>query len=141
VLLDIITARRLFLALPEVLGVDATHETNNEGRPMITITIKDSNGNVIAVIRCFAPNERSWTFRWLFQEALSALLREHALLNVRVIITHGDSQEMTQLDYAIDRFFTNAIRVRCRWHLVCQGRKRHCTGLDLVTVKEQGRML
>jgi hypothetical protein len=92
--------RRLFRAFPEVLGVDGTHQTNEEHRPLITI--KDSDGNVIVVIRCFAPNERAWFFRWLFQEALPALIGKETMACVKVIITDGDSQEMSQVDFAIN---------------------------------------
>ena len=48
---------------------------------------------------------------------------------VKVIMTDGDSQEMTQVDYAIDRVFVNSIRTRCGWHLVHQGWRRECRGL------------
>jgi MULE transposase domain len=123
------SGRRLFRAFPEVVGVDGTHETNNEGRPLLTLSVKDSNGNVIVVVRCFAPNERSWLFRWLFQEAIPVLLGKDTLQLVKLIMTDGDSQEMTQVDYAIDRFFVNAIRTRCGWHLVHQGWRRECRGL------------
>ena len=98
--------RRLFKAFPEVIGVDGTHETNNESRPLLTLSVKDSDGNVIVVLRCFAPNERSWLFRWLFQEALPVLLGKDTLELVKLIMTDGDSQEMTQVDYAIDTFLS-----------------------------------
>jgi MULE transposase domain len=121
--------RRLFHAFPEVVGVDGTHETNNESRPLLTLSVKDSDGNVIVVVRCFAPNERSWLFRWFFQEALPLLLGPEALKMVNLIMTDGDSQEMAQVDYAIDTFFVNAVRTRCGWHLVHQGWRRECRGL------------
>jgi hypothetical protein len=59
--------------LPEGV-VDGTHKTNNESRPLLTLSVKDSIGKVTVVVRCIAPNERSWFFRWLFQEALPTLL-------------------------------------------------------------------
>jgi MULE transposase domain len=61
--------RRLFHAFPEVVCVDGTHETNNESRPLVTLSVKDSNRKVTVVVRCIAPNKRSWFFRRLFQEA------------------------------------------------------------------------
>ena len=121
--------RRLFHAFPEVLCVDGTHETNNESRPLVTLSVKDSNGKVTVVVRCFAPNERSWFFRWLFQEALPGLLGEESLHSVKLIMTDGDSQEMSQVDFAISTYFVNAVRSRCGWHLVDQGWRRNCRGL------------
>lgn len=93
--------RRLFQAFPEVVCIDGTHETNNESRPLLTLSVKDSDGNVMVVVRCFAPNERSWLFRWLFQEALPVLLGTQTLRLVKLVMTDGDSQEMAQVDYAI----------------------------------------
>ncbi len=55
--------------------MDGMHETNNESRPLLTLSVKDSDGNVTVVVRFFSPSKRSWLFRWLlFQEALSVPL-------------------------------------------------------------------
>ena len=121
--------RQLFHAFPEVVCVDGTHETNNESRPLLTLSVKDSNAKVKVVVRCIAPNERSWFFRWLFQEALPVLLGPQSLQLVRLIMTDGDSQEMAQVDFAISTYFVNAVRTRCGWHLVDQGWRRNCKGL------------
>jgi hypothetical protein len=106
-----------------------SHETNNESRPLLTLSVKDSDGIVMVLVRCFAPNERSWLFRWLFQEALPVLLGTQTLRLVKLVMTDGDSQEMTQVDYAIATYFVNAVRSRCGWHLVHQSWKRECRGL------------
>jgi len=105
--------RRLFQAFPEVVCIDGTHETNNESRPLLTLSVKDFDGNVMIVVRCFAPNEQSWLFRWLFQEALPVLLGTQTLRLVKLVMTDGDSQEMTQVDYAIATYFVNAVSSRC----------------------------
>jgi hypothetical protein len=102
--------RRLFHAFPNVvLCVDGTHETNNESRPLLTLSVKDLNGKVTVVVRCIAPNERSWFFRWLFQEALPVILGAQSLHAVKLIMTNGDSQEMSQVDFAISTYFVNAV--------------------------------
>jgi hypothetical protein len=101
--------RRLFHTFPEVICGDGTHKTNNESRPLLTLSVKDSNGRVTVVVRCSAPNERSWFFRWLFQEALYVLLGAQSLHSVRLIMTDGDSQEMSQVDFAISTYFLNAV--------------------------------
>ena len=95
----------------------------------MTFSVKDSNGKVTVIVRCIAPNERSWFFRWLFQEALPILLGQETLHFVKLIITDGDSQEMAQVDFARSTFFVNAKRTRCAWHLVDQGWRRNCRGL------------
>jgi hypothetical protein len=114
-------ARRRLKAFPEVLGIDGTHETNDEDRPHITISARDSNGKMFIVVRIFVPNERAWLFRWVFQEALPKLLGEAVLSKVKVVITDGDSQEISQLEAAMKTFFLQAIRVRCGWHIIDRG--------------------
>jgi hypothetical protein len=120
--------RRLFHAFPEVVCVDGTHETNNESRPLLTLSVKDSNGKVTVVVRCIAPNERSRFFRWLFQEALPVLLGEQSLHSVKQIMTDGDSKEISQVDFAISTYFVNAVCTSCGWHLVEQGWRQNCKG-------------
>ena len=46
------------------------HERNNKCRPLLALSVRDSYGNVMVMVQCFAPNERSWLFRRLFQEFL-----------------------------------------------------------------------
>jgi hypothetical protein len=72
-------------------------------------SVKDSNGNVTVVVS-IAPHKRTWFFRWLFQEALPVLLGEQSLHSVKLIMTDGDSQEMSQVDFAISAYFVNALR-------------------------------
>ena len=112
--------RRLFHTFPEVICVDGSHETNNERKHLLTLLMKDSSNDrkVTVVVRCIAPNARSWFFRWLFQEAVPTLLGPQSLHAVKLFMTNGDSQEMSQVDYAISTFFVNAVRSRCGWHLV-----------------------
>ena len=119
----------MYRAFPEVLCVDGTHETNNESRPLLTLSVKDLNGKLTVVVRCIAPNERSWFFRWLFQRALPVLLGAQSLHSVKLIMADGHPQEMSQLEFAISKYFVNAIRTRCWWHLVDQGWRRNCKGL------------
>jgi hypothetical protein len=47
--------RRLFHAFPEVVCVDGTHETNNESRPLLTLSVKDSNGKLYRQIMDCKP--------------------------------------------------------------------------------------
>ena len=40
--------------------IDATLDTNKEGRPLVTVTSKDSYGRMFFVLRAFLPSEQSW---------------------------------------------------------------------------------
>ena len=125
---DILTAccwalpdgRCLFQAFPDVLCVDGTHKTNNKSRPLLTLSVKDSDEKLTVVLRCYAPNnKRSWFLRWLFQEALPVLLDTQTLQLERLLMTADrDSQEMQQVELAIVTFLANAVHTQCGWHLV-----------------------
>jgi hypothetical protein len=94
---------------------------NNESRQLLKLSVKDLNGKVTVVVRCIAPNERSWFFCWLFQEALPVFLGAQSLHSMKLIMTDGDSQEMSQVDFTISTYFVNAVCTKCGWHLVDQG--------------------
>ena len=44
---------------------------------------------------------------------------------VCIIISDGDTQFLTQIDDAIQPYFKNITRVRCRWYLIYKGWERH----------------
>jgi hypothetical protein len=107
-----------------VLHIDCTADTNKEGRPLLTITSKDSNGKMFTGLRCFMPNEQAWAFQWLFLTVFPALFGPHAsfLPKLSVIVTDGDKTMIEQLEIAIARFFPpNVYRIRCSWHIIDRG--------------------
>ena len=134
--------KRLFHQFTDVIHIDGTMKTNNEGRPLVTVTGRDSSGNQFAILRAFLPNERAWSFRWLFQNAMPSLLGPEFMARIRIIVTDGDSQETSQVDNAIAKFrdqideavaanFPLTQRVRCGWHAIEKGWDR--IGLNTVT--------
>jgi hypothetical protein len=134
--------KRLFHLFTDVIHIDGTMKTNNEGRPLVTITGRDSRGNQFTILRAFLPNERAWSFRWLFQNAMPCLLGPEFMARIRIIVTDGDSQETSQVDNAIAKFrdlidqavgkhFPKTQRVRCGWHAIEKGWDRR--GLNSVS--------
>jgi hypothetical protein len=117
--------KRIFRLFPRVLKIDCTSGTNNEKRSLLTITVMDQNGKSFIVFRALLPNERAWTFKWIFQDVLPNMLGECHLQDTRVVVTDGDSQETTQLDIAIGLYFPNVQRIRCGWHIVDRGWNAH----------------
>ena len=105
--------KRLFEMFPQVVLVDTTNDTNNEGRPLLTMTGKDSNGKMFTFLRAFLPNEKGWVFRWVFSVVMPRLFGNTILNRIQVIVTDGDSQEYGQLDNAISEFMPHITRVRC----------------------------
>lgn len=109
---------RMFKFFPSVIFVDATMDTNNEGRPLLSMVGKDTCGKTFTILRVFLPNQQLWIFRWVFCILLPQLYGNHILQQINVVITDGDAQENSQLDNAIDKFFPHAQRFRCGWHIV-----------------------
>ena len=110
---------------PEVIAVDTTNDTNNESRPLLTMTGKDSNGKMFTFLRAFLPNEKGWVSRWVFSVVFPKLFGNTILSRIKVIITDGDSQEFNQLDNTIGEFMPHVYRVRCGWHIIQKGWEVH----------------
>jgi hypothetical protein len=86
------------------LHIDATADSNKEGCPLVTVSSKDSYGKMFIVLRAFLPNEQSWSYKWFFQTVLPALLGKDVLKKIKIIVTDGGSQAISQLDDAIGKF-------------------------------------
>jgi MULE transposase domain/SWIM zinc finger len=121
--------RRLFRMFPEVLKTDCTASTNNENRPFFAASGMTSDHGVFVAVRAFLPNERCWTFRWLFQKVFIQLLGT-AMQRCNMIITDGDSQEIRTLDSSLEddstqMYYRNVHRQRCCWHLISRTWQRY----------------
>ena len=117
--------RRLFNLFPETVFVDCVEDTNNEGRPLFTMTGCDSDGKMFTLLRAFLPNQRTWGFRWIFCHVLPLMFTNETLDKINVIISDGDSKEYTQIDAAINLYAKNITRVRCAWHAIDRGWLSH----------------
>jgi hypothetical protein len=43
--------------------IDATGDTNKEGRPLVMLTSKDVYGKLFIILRASPPTEQSWSFK------------------------------------------------------------------------------
>jgi len=118
--------KRMFKLFPSVIFCDCTEDTNNEGRPLLSMTGKDTNSRTFTIIRAFLPNQKMWVFRWVFSVLLPKVYGNELLKQVQVFITDGDPQETQQLDNGLDLFFPKAKRIRCGWHLIDRGWNARC---------------
>jgi hypothetical protein len=109
------------------MHIDATADSNKEGRPLVTVTSKDSFGHMFFVLRAFLPSEQSWAYKWLFQTVFPALIGKDVLNKINIVVTDGDSQEITQLESAVSKYCPNVYRLRCSWHIIDRGWARHVT--------------
>ena len=87
--------KRLFTLFPETIFVDVCEDTNNEGRPLFTMTGCDSDNKMYTFLRAFLPNQRTWGFRWIFCHVLPTMFSKKILDKIKIIISDGDSKEYT----------------------------------------------
>ena len=99
------------------IAVDTTSDTNNESRPLLTISGKDSNGKMLTVLCAFLPNDQLWVFRWVFRWVLNVVLSQMfdvtILRKVNMIISDGGSQKYGQSNNTIKEFIPHVYRARC----------------------------
>ena len=62
---------RQFVLFPNVLHIDTTFDTNKEKRLPLTVSGRDSEGNMFIVLRALLPNKHSWVFSWIFPVSFS----------------------------------------------------------------------
>jgi hypothetical protein len=112
--------RSLFEKFPNVVKIDTTFGTNNQGLPLVVISGLTANNEVFTIARGNLPNERAFVFKWLFQNALPALFPAHLLKRVRIIISDGDSQEISQINAAISPGgpLEFSRRLQCAYHII-----------------------
>ena len=111
-------------------------DTNKEKRPLLTMTGKDSNGEMFTFLRIYLPNEKAWCFRWAFSVVLPRFFPT-TLSRVKFIMSDGDFTEYTQIDACIQNFLKNAQRGRCGWHIVDRGWKMHVPGPNAFNSEHQ----
>ena len=68
--------------------------------------------------------------------ALPKLLGDKTAERVRYVMTDGDSHEFMELDKAIIKYFPNATRGRCGWHIITKK-----VGNDMVFVTKLYRQV
>ena len=73
---------------------------------------------IFTLLRAHLPNQTNWILSWVFCQLLPSIYSQETLSMIQVIITDGDSQEINQLDAAIDEFFIQAKRVQCGYHMI-----------------------
>jgi hypothetical protein len=116
--------RELFRKFPSVVKIDTTFGTNDRSMPLLSITGLNSNGQTFTIARAYLPNEQSWVFRWILSHALPILLGPEAMKRIVIIISDGDSTEISQINNLIDVLCPHVHRLRCGWHLVDRGWER-----------------
>jgi hypothetical protein len=112
--------KRLFELFPEVLMVDVTYGTNNEGRPLLVSAAFDKDMKSFTPLRAFLPSECRWVFRWMWGTAIPTLLGRDNLLRVQLVLSDGDMNIYVPFDELRDEFYPHAVHGLCMYHKILQ---------------------
>ena len=91
--------KRLFELFPEVLMVDVTFGTNNEGRPLFVSAAFDKDMKSFTPLRAFLPSECRWGFRWIWGTAIPTLLGRDNLSRDQLVLSDGDAKFVARSAY------------------------------------------
>ena len=107
---------------PDILGVDVTFGDNNEKRPHIRVIGKNQRNKNLPFVDGFLPSMQGYVFTWFFEEAISGLLDNDALLQTQIIPTDQCSVMCPAMVNAIQfmKIFGDAIHRLCKWHKVSE---------------------
>ncbi len=74
-------AFHLFKLCPEVVWVDVTSHSNNKSFHLLTFSSCLSIGKQIVWLWIFIPNQQRFSFSWVFQKAIPALVPSYSWMN------------------------------------------------------------
>ena len=113
--------RRRFLAFPSSVGLDVTHGTKNEKRPLLRATGLTASNNIFPIAEAFLPSQSEYVFRWFLKDALPELLHGKALSQIAMILTDQDVHLINALMPLLsdkDSPYYQALHRLCKWHTV-----------------------
>jgi hypothetical protein len=96
---------------PQVLGMDCTHKTNAEERPLFRVTGVHADGTNLPLAEAMLPSEQLWVFSELLQNVLPSFFGE-SLKKTKLIISDEDPQYLKALDIARDLGIYGEAKVR-----------------------------
>ena len=125
---------RTFMLFPEVIHGDCTCDSNNTNNHLLTFSCRISSGKQVVFLKVWLPNQKRYSFRWVFKFVLTSLFDPSAFRRTRLVMVDGDPQQKSELSKAILDYMPNAVDGGCGWHIVEQGWKRHGPTMSAVTV-------
>ncbi len=132
--------RLFFHRFPEVLMIDVTMGTNNQGRPLAVTCSPGPDMKTFVPMRCFLPSQCRWVFDWLFSSAIPLLLGRESLQRTQLVLSDGDPKIYHAFDDAQLKWYPNAKHGLCLFHLVTKPLKMLNSSLmytDLEEVQDQ----
>lgn len=131
---------RYFCLCPEVIWVDVTSHSNNKGFHLFTVSCRATSLNKqVVVMWIWIPNQRRFSFRWVFQHVFPKLVPKKFRDRVRLIMADGDFQQRNEILKSTEGVFRNAVFGTCGFHIVTLGFKKHGPSANSVSSHLQER--
>ncbi|CAJ1938754.1 unnamed protein product, partial [Cylindrotheca closterium] len=108
--------RRFFEMFPECLGMDVTHGTNAEKRPLFRLVGRTASNENIPLMTAYLPSLCDWVFHWLFDDAMPTLFEKENVAKLRLMMTDKDLQCMAAFNAIIKVYYPYAQIRLCKWH-------------------------
>jgi len=99
---------RFFKLFPEVIHVDGTSHSTRKKYELITFSVKTSSGQQVVFLRVWLPDQKRYSFRWIFQHVLLGLVPKNIFLRTRLVMGDGDRQQQAEIESAIKDYMPNA---------------------------------
>ncbi|CAB9501075.1 hypothetical protein SEMRO_99_G050830.1 [Seminavis robusta] len=112
--------KKLFEMFPEVLMVDVTMGTNNQGRPLFVSCCPGPEMEIFTPVRMFLPSQCKWVFDYIFSTVFPTLLGREALARTQLVLSDGDNKIYNAFDANREEHYPRAIHGLCLFHLVRQ---------------------
>lgn len=128
---------RFFKMYPETVFVDVTSHSNNKKYHLLTFSIKTATNRQVVFLRGWLPNQKRFSFRWVFQYGIRALGLDEYFKYTELIMKDGDSQQHNEIKAVMTEYLAQAFDASCGWHLVEQGCNRNCPGKTSVPKEKE----
>ena len=104
---------RVFKLFPEVFRADCTCDSNIMGNSLLTFSCRTSTGKQFIFLKIWIPNQKRFSFRWVFKFVLTSLLPATSFRRTQLAMVDGDPQQRGELVLAIKECMPNAIDGGC----------------------------
>lgn len=131
---------RFFCLCPEVIWVDVTSHSNNKGFHLFTVSCRvTSLKKQVVIMWIWIPNQRRFSFRWVFQHVFPNMVPKKFRDRVRLIMADGDLQQRNEILRSTKNVFVNAVFGSCGYHIVGLGFMRNGPSASRVASPFQDR--
>ena len=119
--------KKPFQMFPEVLMVDVTMGTNNQGGPLAVTAAPGPDLKVFTLLRAFLPSECRWVFDWLFSTVTPLLMGPDTCRRIQLVLSDGDCKRHNAFDNCQEDHCPNCSALALHVSFGCKAHSRSQT--------------